>query len=76
MRRLGKDRPAIELATADCIGMEITGNRIFGAGGRLIDGAGQPLVAEENILLPFVVDPPLPDPAVPSIFEWQRTRGP
>jgi hypothetical protein len=66
------DQPAIRLATADCTGVEILDNLIYGGNGKLADGPGKPLVAENNQLLPPADKPPRGEPPVPSIFEWQR----
>ena len=65
-------QPAVRLATADCTGIELIGNRIYGGNGQLSGGAGRPLVAEGNTLGDLADDPPRPVPEVPSIFEWQR----
>ncbi len=68
-------RPAVELSTSDCTGVEIVGNRVFGAGGRVVGGKAKPAVNEGNTIAPFTADAPRPEPAVPSIFEWQRARA-
>jgi hypothetical protein len=69
---VASDRPAVELADADCVGVEITDNQIYGAGGQVVAGPAQPLLEERNTVASFTPDPPRPQPAVPSIFEWQR----
>ncbi|HUT33805.1 MAG TPA: endopolygalacturonase [Planctomycetota bacterium] len=68
-------QPAIQLSTADCTGIEVIGNRIFGGNGQLVGGPGKPLVARDNAFAPFAPDPPRPQPEVPSIFEWQRAHA-
>ena len=67
-------QPAVELATPDCSGVEITGNRLYGGNGQVAAGRGRPLVAKDNVTEPYTADPPRPAPEVPSIFEWQRQR--
>ena len=67
-----KTMPAIQLDTADCTGIEIVGNRVYGGNGKLVAGEGRPLVNRENTIEPLVSEPPRPVPRVPSIFEWQR----
>ncbi|MBM4039976.1 MAG: hypothetical protein FJ290_15845 [Planctomycetes bacterium] len=68
-------QPAIQLSTADCVGIELIGNRIFGGSGQLVGGPGKPLVARDNAFAPFAAEAPRPQPDVPSIFEWQRARA-
>lgn len=63
--------PVLELKDKDCIGVEITENRIFGGSGALATGKAEPAVAEGNTFEPFA-EAPRPQPAAPSIFEWQR----
>lgn len=67
-------QPAVQLATADCVGIELTGNRIYGGNGQLAAGPGRPLVADGNTFAPYAAAPPRPTPTVPSIFEWQRRK--
>jgi hypothetical protein len=69
---VASNRPAVELASADCVGIEVTDNQIYGAGGKVVAGPGQAVVEERNTVASFEPDPPRPQPAVPSIFEWQR----
>ncbi len=67
--------PMVLLATPDCTGAEIVGNRLYGGNGRFAPGVGRPAVLEGNEALPLG-DAPRPAPAVPSIYEWQqRQRG-
>jgi hypothetical protein len=72
---VASERPAVELADLNCIGVEIIDNRIYGAGGKVVAGPGRPLVEQRNSVDPFTPNPPRPQPAVPSIFEWQRAEG-
>jgi hypothetical protein len=69
---VASDRPAVELASPDCVGAEIIDNRVYGAGGKVVAGPGRPAVEEGNSVAPFTPDPPRPEPVVRSIFEWQR----
>ena len=64
--------PAVRLATPDCVGVELIGNRVYGGSGQLVSGPGEPERERDNHLLPATDDPPLPEAPVPSIFEWQR----
>ncbi|NUQ01347.1 MAG: hypothetical protein HUU35_16000, partial [Armatimonadetes bacterium] len=63
--------PALQLATADCVGIEFYGNTIYG-GGPLV--WGKPLVEKDNTRLAYQDNPPAPTPPVPSIYEWQLAR--
>jgi hypothetical protein len=67
-------QPAIRLASSDCVGVEIVGNRVYGADGNLVGGEGQSIRLEGNSLEPFTESPSRPSPQVSSIFEWQRTK--
>jgi hypothetical protein len=69
------DQPAVTLATNDCIGIELIGNRIYGGNGQLVAGPAKPAVIEDNSLHPYRDDPPRPVTDVPSIFQWQRAPG-
>ncbi|MBN2581365.1 MAG: right-handed parallel beta-helix repeat-containing protein [Pirellulales bacterium] len=68
-------QPALFLETADCTGVKIENNLVYGGNGRLVDGAGRPMVAQANRFLPLKSDVPRPQPAVASIFEWQRNQA-
>lgn len=68
-------QPAIRLVTGDRVGVEIVGNRVYGAGGKMVGGDGKAEQASENTTEPYNESPPRPSPPVLSIFEWQRTRG-
>lgn len=67
-------QPAIHLATDDCLGVEIVGNRVYGAGGQLLGGKAQPELLEGNTIEPFEPSPPRPAAPAPSIFAWQRRK--
>lgn len=67
-------QPGVQLATADCTGVEIAENRIFGGNGQVVGGAGRPAVNEGNRVLPVPRVLPEAKPKVESIFEWQRRQ--
>jgi len=69
-------QPAVHLATADCTGIEITANRIYGGNGHLVAGPGKAALTNDNTLAPYTDAPPRPNPPVPSIFQWQRQHKP
>ena len=62
--------PMVFLATADCLGSEITGNKLYGGNGKLSGGKATPEVLKANKTFPLG-DAPRPTPKVPSIYEWQ-----
>jgi len=67
-----KGQPAVEIATPDCVGVELLGNRVFGGNGRLAGGKGKPLVEKDNTTAPYRKNARRPAPKVKSIFKWQR----
>ncbi len=67
-----KNQSALLLATPDCIGVEFVGNWIYGPGAKGVGGAGKPMIERDNKVLSTDEIPPRPQPAIPSIFEWQR----
>jgi hypothetical protein len=68
-----KSSPMVFLASADCIGVEIIGNRLYGGNGKIAGGGSEPVRVEGNQALPLA-DASKPKPAVPSIYEWQNAR--
>jgi len=67
--------PMVQLATADCIGVEIVANRLHGGGGKLLAGPARPAVLKDNQAAPLAARlPPRPKPAVESIYDWQRAN--
>jgi hypothetical protein len=64
-------QPAVTLDTADCTGVELLGNRLYGGNGEFYQGLPDLAVDAGNEALPLS-DAPRPEPAVPSIFDWQR----
>jgi len=65
--------PMIFLATSDCIGAEIIGNRLYGGNGSFVAGQGNPAVVKDNKVF-MLSDAPRPIPKVPSIYEWQHKQ--
>ena len=64
-------RPALTLATPDCSGVEFYDNVVYGGNGQSLGGLSKLLVERDNQSLPWSDDIPRPEPAVPSIYEWQ-----
>ncbi|MHC4580611.1 MAG: right-handed parallel beta-helix repeat-containing protein [Planctomycetota bacterium] len=62
--------PMISLATADCIGTEIGGNKLSGGNGKIVSGKAKPAIVKNNKALPLSLAE-RPRPKVPSIYEWQ-----
>jgi len=65
--------PMVSIATSDCLGLEIKGNRLYGGNGVVAAGKGKPLVNKANKTLP-IGDAPRPAPKIPSIYQWQQER--
>ncbi len=66
--------PMIQLASADCTGIEAAGNSLHGGNGRFVSGQAALLSSEANQAFPPSLAP-RPQPRIPSIFEWQRQHG-
>lgn len=64
--------PFMTIMTADCIGIELIGNRVYGGNGRLKVGLGKPAVEKINQFLPLAINHEKIEPIIPSIFEWQK----
>jgi len=62
--------PMVSLATPDCIGIEITGNKLYGGSGRTVSGKAKPAHMKDNETFSLTVAP-RPIPKVLSIYEWQ-----
>jgi len=68
--------PMVQLATADCLGVEIVNNRLHGGSGKPLTGPAKPAKLSANTAAPLAADPPpRPTPSVPSIYEWQKTHA-
>ena len=63
----------VHLATADCIGVELLDNLLYGGSGQLVSGKAPAATVQRNKTFPLG-NPPRPTPAVPSIYEWQQRR--
>ena len=62
--------PMVHLATDDCIGVELIGNKLFGGSGQFVSGEGKPAAVEDNKAF-GLGDTSRPGPEVPSIYQWQ-----
>ena len=68
--------PMVHLATGDCIGVQIEGNKLHGGNGAFLAGPAAPAALKGNKAAPLDKKlPPRPKPAVPSIYEWQKARA-
>ncbi len=65
--------PMVSLATPDCIGTEIIGNKLYGGNGGFVAGKAEPAVLNANKAFPLG-DAPRPVPKIQSIYEWQHKR--
>ena len=68
-----KSKPCVVLASPDCIGVEITGNLLYGGNAKISSGSAKPILLEDNQALPLA-HAPRPKPTIPSIYEWQNAR--
>jgi len=66
-------KPAIWVDDATCVGIEFTDNLVVGGNGQISGGAGKLEVDHGNTIKPLA-NVQAPQPAVPSIFEWQRNQ--
>ena len=67
--------PMVQLATDDCVGVEIERNTLYGGNGQACLGPAKPAKLSANEARPLPNDlPPRPQPAVPSIYEWQKAH--
>jgi len=62
--------PMISLAAEDCIGIEVTDNKLYGGNGKIVSGKAKPALEEGNEALPLGPTA-RPIPKVTSIYEWQ-----
>ena len=63
--------PFLLFATPDCGGVELIGNTFSGENGKLYSGLHKPFLEKGNRIIPLNTALPRPQPAVPSIYEWQ-----
>ena len=68
-----KSSAMVGLASEDCIGVEITNNRLYGGNGKFAAGKAKPILLKGNQAF-APAEAPRPKPAVPSIYEWQKSR--
>jgi hypothetical protein len=61
----------VSLATSDCVGIELTDNKLYGGNGQFVSGADKPSVLRDNKAF-GLGDAARPHPKVPSIYEWQQ----
>lgn len=66
-----KNSPFLLFATPDCGGVELLGNTFSGGNGKLYSGLHKPFLEKGNRIIPLNTALPRPQPAVPSIYEWQ-----
>lgn len=63
--------PFLLFATPDCGGVELLENTFSGGNGKLYSGLHKPFLEKGNRIIPLNTALPRPQPAVPSIYEWQ-----
>jgi hypothetical protein len=64
--------PMAQLATADCTGVDLIANTLYGGSGKILAGPATAAL-KDNRALPLPQElPARPAPAVPSIYEWQK----
>jgi hypothetical protein len=67
--------PMVHLATSDCIGVELLDNRLHGGSGQFLTGPAKSGASRGNAAAPLGETlPPRPQPAVESIYEWQKAN--
>ncbi len=68
--------PLLQLKTADCVGIELIDNTLFGGNGKIYEGMPDLAMDRGNRALPLpnaVPDRPVADP--PSIYAWQQRNA-
>jgi len=65
-----KSSPMVFLASPDCIGVEVTGNLLYGGNAKIASGSAKPVLLQGNQAFPLA-PAPRPKPKIPSIYEWQ-----
>lgn len=66
--------PMVLLSRSNCVGVELVGNRVYGGNGKIAAGQAEPFVLSGNQSL-ALGEAPLPEPPVPSMYEWQQSRS-
>lgn len=65
--------PMVNLLTRDCTGIDIVGNAVYGGSGQVVSGPASPAMLKDNTVRPLG-EPSRPQPAVPSIYGWQKAN--
>jgi hypothetical protein len=68
---------AVHFDSPDCVGIELIGNSFFGSVRKISgfrNGVGALAREENNRVLPYDANAPMPTPPAESIFEWQRSE--
>ncbi len=72
------NKPMLFLRTADCVGIELIDNTLYGGNGKIVEGVTAVALDKGNRALPALRDgealPPRPTAKPRSIYEWQ-TKG-
>jgi len=66
--------PMVRLLTADCTGIELVDNALYGGDGKVWAGKGRPAVEKGNAVH-RLSGAKRPAPAVASIYEWQQAHA-
>lgn len=66
--------PMMLLQTADCAGVELMGNRLYGGNGKFCAGKSAPLLLRDN-QADTLLEVDRPKPKVASIYKWQQQMG-
>ena len=66
-----KNSPFFVFASPDCVGVELSDNKIYGGNGKFYTGLQKPLVDKNNQMLKLDKNAPRPKLEVQSIYEWQ-----
>ncbi len=67
------EAPMTRFATPDCVGTDLIGNTLVGGNGKIAEGLAKPALEKDNKVLPAGSAAERPKPAVPSIYEWQKS---
>ena len=67
-------QPLLMFKTADCVGIELHSNELFGGNGELVGGAKTKVLTQGNTIRKAGGTASRPTPDVSSIFDWQRRR--
>jgi len=70
-----KKSPMVQLASADCIGIEIQDNTLYGGNAKITSGPAKPAINKTNKTMPLNTPAPKSTPNVLSIYDWQKKNG-